>query len=287
VTPVVPKSPAVMGVLNVTPDSFSDGGLFLEPGTAVARGEALAAEGADVIDVGGESTRPGADPVSADVELRRVEPVIRELAGRVAVPISIDTSKAAVARVALAAGAAFVNDVTALRGDPQMAPLVADAGVDICLMHMLGEPRTMQDAPSYGDVVAEVGAFLEERLAFAVGEGIAEGRIWLDPGIGFGKTLEHNLELLRRLDEIAAIGRPVIVGASRKRFIGALTGRPEGERLAGSLAAAVLAWERGATMVRAHDVAETRDALTVAGATLGKGRSTGHLDQEVGDLQGL
>jgi dihydropteroate synthase len=258
------RSPAVMGVLNVTPDSFSDGGQFFAPGAAVAQGELMAAEGADLIDVGGESTRPAAEPVPEAEEIRRVAPVIEDLVTRVSAPISIDTRKSAVARAALSAGASFVNDVSALRGDSAMAAVVAEADVDLCLMHMKGEPRTMQDHPRYEDVVSEVKAFLEERLAFAVSQGIAEERIWLDPGIGFGKLLEHNLELLRRLDEIVAIGRPVVVGASRKRFIGALTGRPEGKRLAGSLAAAVAAYERGAGMVRVHDVAATRDALAVA-----------------------
>ena len=253
-----------MGVLNVTPDSFSDGGRYLEPAAALAHGEAMAAEGADLIDIGGESTRPGSDAVTAEEELERVVPVIEQLSVRVAVPLSIDTRKAAVARAALDAGASFVNDVSALRGDSAMAAVVAEAEADLCLMHMQGKPRTMQDDPTYEDVVSEVKAFLEERLAFAVGQDIPEDRIWLDPGIGFGKTLEHNLELLRRLDEIAAIGRPVVVGASRKRFIGALTGRPETERLAGSLAAAVVAYERGAAMVRVHDVRATREALALA-----------------------
>jgi dihydropteroate synthase len=256
--------PAVMGVLNVTPDSFSDGGAFLEPVAAVAHGRRLAAEGADLIDIGGESTRPGAEPVSTDEEIRRVLPVVEGLVAEVATPISIDSRKAPVARAALGAGASFVNDVSALRGDPGMAAVVAEAEADLCLMHMKGEPGTMQDDPRYGDVVSEVKAFLEERLAFAIAQGIPESRIWLDPGIGFGKALEHNLDLLRRLEEIVAIGRPVVVGASRKRFIGALTGRPEAGRLAGSLAAAVVAYEHGAGMVRVHDVAPTREALAVA-----------------------
>jgi dihydropteroate synthase len=258
-----------MGVLNVTPDSFSDGGLFLDPGTAVAQGRRLASEGADLIDVGGESTRPGADPVSLSNELERVLPVIEELTAKVPAPLSIDTSKAEVARAAIAAGAGFVNDVTALRADEAMAGVVADAGVDVCLVHMRGEPRTMQDDPRYDDVVGEVRAFLEERLEAAIEAGIAEERVWLDPGIGFGKTLEHNLELIRRLDEIVAIGRPVVFGASRKRFLGRLTDRPEAERVAGTVAVNVLALERGATMFRVHDVAPTRDALRVATATLG------------------
>jgi dihydropteroate synthase len=255
-----------MGVLNVTPDSFSDGGAFLDPDAAVAHAQRMASDGADLIDVGGESTRPGAEPVSVDEELRRVVPVLERLGG---VPVSIDTSKAAVAGAATAAGAVLVNDVTALRGDPEMAGVVAEAGADLCLMHMLGEPRTMQDDPRYEDVVSEVKAFLEERLGFAVACGISEERVWLDPGIGFGKTVEHNLELLRRLDEIVALGRPVVVGVSRKRFIGSLTGRAEPGRTAGGVAANVLAFLRGAHMFRVHDVAETRDALAVAAATVG------------------
>jgi dihydropteroate synthase len=258
-----------MGVLNVTPDSFSDGGRYLAPAAAVAHAERMVAEGADMIDVGGESTRPGADPVSEQEELGRILPVLEQLRTGREVPLSIDTSKAAVARAAIAAGAALVNDVTALQGDQSMAGVVAEAGVDVCLVHMKGEPRTMQEDPRYDDVVAEVRAFLERRLAFAVEAGISPDRIWLDPGIGFGKTLEHNLELIRRLREIVAIGRPVLVGASRKRFVGALTDRPEDQRLAGSLAAAVLAFERGASMLRVHDVAATKDALAVAAATLG------------------
>jgi dihydropteroate synthase len=258
-----------MGVLNVTPDSFSDGGSFLEPGAALAHAQRMAAEGADLIDVGGESTRPGAAPVSLDEELRRVMPVLEQLASGGGPPRSIDTSKSRVARAAMQAGAMFVNDVTALRGDPEMAGVVAESGAQLCLMHMKGEPRTMQDDPQYEDVVSEVKGFLEERLAFAVREGIAEERVWLDPGIGFGKALEHNLELLRRLGEVVALGRPVLVGVSRKRFIGALTGRPEREREAGSVAANVIAFEHGAHMFRVHDVAATREALAVADATLG------------------
>jgi dihydropteroate synthase len=256
-----------MGVVNVTPDSFSDGGEFLEPAAAITHARRLLAEGADLLDVGGESTRPGAEPVSEAVELERVMPVIEAL-GAEGAPLSIDTSKAAVAEAALAAGASFVNDVTALRGDSEMAAVVAAAGADVCLVHMLGEPRTMQDDPRYGDVVGEVREFLEERLAWAVAQGIAEDRIWIDPGIGFGKTLEHNLELIRRLDEIAGVGRPVVFGASRKRFLGHLTGREERDRVAGTVAANLLAFERGAAMFRVHEVAPTLDALRVAGATL-------------------
>jgi dihydropteroate synthase len=257
-----------MGVLNVTPDSFSDGGAYLDPVAAVAHARCMVAEGADLVDVGGESTRPGAEPVPVEEELRRVMPVIERLAAEGTAPLSIDTSKAAVARAATDAGAVFVNDVTALRGDPEMVAVVAESGADVCLMHLRGEPRTMQEYPRYGEVVSEVKAFLEDRLGFAVTHGIAEDRIWLDPGIGFGKTLEHNLELLRRLDEIVALGRPVVVGVSRKRFIGALTGRAERERVAGGVAANVLAFERGAHMFRVHDVAATRDGLVVAAATV-------------------
>ncbi len=258
----------IMGVVNVTPDSFSDGGEWFERDSAVAHGRDLAAQGAHILDIGGESTRPGAEPVPADEELARVIPVIERLADAGA-QLSIDTSKMAVARAAVRAGATYVNDVTAFRADPEIAGLVADSGCECCLMHMLGEPRTMQQDPRYGDVVSEVKAFLEERVAFAVGEGIAEARIHVDPGIGFGKTLEHNLALLRRLDEIAAIGRPVVVGTSRKSFLGRLTGREDPhERVAATVATTVLALERGASVFRVHDVAETADALAVAAATL-------------------
>jgi dihydropteroate synthase len=258
-----------MGVVNVTPDSFSDGGQFLDADAAVEHGLRLTAEGADILDVGGESTRPGADPVSEDEELGRVVPVIERLASDGRARLSIDTTKVAVARAALDAGASLVNDVSAFRFDPGMAALVAETGVGCCLMHMLGKPRTMQEAPRYDDVVSEVKAFLEERLAFAVSEGVDEERVWLDPGIGFGKTVEHNLELLRRLDEIVAIGRPVVVGTSRKSFLGKLAGgRDEGERLPGTIATNVLALERGASVFRVHDVAQNADALAVAAATV-------------------
>jgi dihydropteroate synthase len=256
----------IMGVVNVTPDSFSDGGRYLDPRTAIGHGEQLAAEGAAILDIGGESTRPGADPVSEEEELRRVVPVVEGLAG--VARISIDTSKVAVAAAALDAGADYVNDVTAFRSDPDLAALVAERGVDCCLMHMLGTPRTMQQDPRYDDVVSEVKAFLEARLAYAVGEGVAEERVMLDPGIGFGKTVEHNLELIRRLDEIVAIGRPVVFGVSRKSFLGKLTGRALGQRAVATAAANVLALERGASIFRVHDVPETVDALTVAAATL-------------------
>ena len=265
------RAPVIMGVVNVTPDSFSDGGLFLDADAAVEHGRRIAAEGAHILDVGGESTRPGAERVAEDEERRRVLPVIERLAddaGAAGVRISIDTTKSAVASAALGAGAGIVNDVSAFRFDPGLAGLVAESEADCCLMHMLGEPRTMQQDPRYEDVVSEVKAFLEERLAFAMGEGVAEERVWLDPGIGFGKTVEHNLELLRRLDEIVAIGRPVVVGTSRKSFLGKLAGgRDEGERLPGTIATNVLALERGATVFRVHDVAPNADALAVAAAT--------------------
>jgi dihydropteroate synthase len=258
-----------MGVLNVTPDSFSDGGLFLDAAAAVAHGRALEADGADIIDVGGESTRPGAAPVPAEEELRRVVPVIAQLvAAGVRAQVSIDTSKRAVAEAAVDAGATYVNDVTAFRADPDLAGLVADRGLDCCLMHMRGEPRTMQRDPVYADVVSEVKAFLEQRLAAAVAVGIAEQRIQLDPGIGFGKTPAHNLELLRRLDELVALGRPVVVGTSRKSFLGTIVGRDVADRLPATIATNVLALARGASVFRVHDVAPLRDALTVAAATV-------------------
>jgi dihydropteroate synthase len=259
----------VMGVVNVTPDSFSDGGEFLDPAAAIAHGRRLAAEGADILDIGGESTRPGAEPVDADEESRRVLPVIEALADA-DVQISVDTTKVEVAVSALEAGASIVNDVSAFRFAPELAGVVAGAGAECCLMHMLGEPRTMQHDPRYDDVVADVKAFLEERMGFAIAAGVREDRIWLDPGIGFGKTLEHNLELLRRLDEIVALGRPVVVGTSRKSFLGKLTGRPEQERLPGTIATNVLALARGARVFRVHDVAEVVEALTVAAATLSR-----------------
>ena len=255
-----------MGIVNVTPDSFSDGGVNYRAEDAVGAARRMAAEGAAIVDVGGESTRPGAQAVPLDEELRRVVPVLEALEGTVAV--SIDTVKAEVARRAVELGAVLVNDVTALRGDPELAGVVADSGAYLCLMHMLGEPRTMQVDPRYEDVVAEVAAFLEHRLRVAVDAGIAEERICLDPGFGFGKTVEHNFELLRRLDEIAALGRPVLVGISRKRALGRILGDPESTTgpLSASLAAAVAAYERGATILRVHDVRETVEALTVATA---------------------
>jgi len=259
--------PLIMGVVNVTPDSFSDGGAWLEPAAAIAHGRALVAGGAAILDIGGESTRPGASPVGAPEELRRVVPVLEGLRGA-GVRLSIDTSKAAVAAAALDAGASIVNDVTALRGDPQMAGLVAERRCQCCLMHMLGGPRTMQKDPLYGDVVDDVKAFLAQRLQFAMCAGIAENRIWLDPGIGFGKTIDHNLELLARLDELLELGRPIVVGTSRKSFLGKITGRAAGDRVPGTIATNVLALARGASVFRVHDVAEARDALDVAAATL-------------------
>ena len=266
-----PSRPKIMGVINVTPDSFSDGGQFAETATAVAHGRRLAGEGAHILDVGGESTRPGAEPVSEEEELARVVPVVESLAAEgLGVEISIDTAKAMVAEAALDAGAGIVNDVTAFRSAPELAGLVAERGAGCCLMHMLGEPRTMQREPRYEDVVSEVKAFLEERLAFAVAEGVREDRVWLDPGIGFGKTVEHNLELLRRLDELVALGRPIVVGTSRKSFLGKLAGgRSESERLPGTIATNVMALERGAAVFRVHDVAQVADALAVATATVG------------------
>jgi len=258
--------PSVMGVVNVTPDSFSDGGVNFDPGEAAASARRMLAEGAAIVDVGGESTRPGAEGVSADEELRRVVPVLEALEGEV--PVSIDTSKADVARRALELGAELVNDVTALRGDPELAGVVADSGAYLCLMHMQGEPRTMQLDPRYDDVVSEVGAFLEQRLSAAVAAGIAEDRVCLDPGIGFGKTVEHNFELIRRLGELTALGRPVVVGVSRKSSLGKLLGDPDAKTgsVAASVGAAVAAYERGATILRVHDVREHVEALTAARA---------------------
>ena len=258
--------PSVMGVVNVTPDSFSDGGVNFRPEDAIASARRMIDEGAAIVDVGGESTRPGSEPVSLDEELRRVLPVLEALSGEV--PVSIDTVKAEVARRALELGAELVNDVTALRGDPELAGVIAGSDAYLCLVHMLGEPRTMQADPRYGDVVSDVATFLEERLRFAVDAGIPEQRICLDPGFGFGKTVEHNFELLRRLGEIAALGRPVLVGFSRKRSLGRILGDPEATTgpLSASIAAAVEAYERGATIFRVHDVREHVEALTVAAA---------------------
>ncbi len=259
----------VMGVLNVTPDSFSDGGEWFDAPDAVAHGLDLIAEGASIIDIGGESTRPGAASVGVDEELRRVIPAVEGIrAADPEVKISVDTSKAEVVARGLAAGATLVNDVTSLRVAPQIAELTAAAGAELCLMHMVGNPRTMQDDPVYDDVVSDVKRFLVERMEFAVAHGVAEDNIILDPGIGFGKTVAHNLELLNRLDEIVALGRPVLIGTSRKSFLGKLTGRGTTDRLAATLATNVIGYERGARIFRVHDVAPHIDALTVAAATL-------------------
>ena len=260
--------PSVMGVVNVTPDSFSDGGVNFRAEDAIAAARRMLEEGAAIVDVGGESTRPGSGGVSLDEELRRVVPVLEGLAGDV--PVSIDTAKAEVARQAIGLGAELVNDVTALRGDPELAGVVAEAGCYLCLMHMQGKPRTMQLNPTYDDVVSDVKAFLEERLAVAVAAGVPEERVCLDPGIGFGKTVEHNFEVVRRLDELVAIGRPILIGLSRKSSLGRILGDSEATTgpLSASLAAAVAAYERGATIIRAHDVREHVEALTAARAVV-------------------
>jgi dihydropteroate synthase len=261
-------NPKLMGVVNVTPDSFSDGGEFLDPEAAIAHGVELAEQGAEILDVGGESTRPGAEAVGADEERARIEPVVRALAAA-GHTTSIDTSKAAVAAAALDAGASIVNDVTALRGDPEIGALCAERGAGLVLMHMQGDPRTMQVEPRYGDVVEDVKAFLAERVEVAVGAGVAEERIWVDPGIGFGKTLEHNLELLRRLGELRGLGRPLVVGTSRKSFIAKIDDSPVEERLGGTIASSILAAAEGADVLRVHDVAATAQAARVANAILG------------------
>jgi len=254
----------IMGILNVTPDSFSDGGRFLSPDAAVERALAMEKEGADIIDVGGESARPGADPVPVKEELRRVLPVLERLRGKLRIPISIDTTKAEVAEAALRAGASIVNDISALRFDPAMASLVAKFGAGLVLMHMLGTPKTMQQAPHYEDVVTEVRDFLAERAQYAQSQGIPREAIAVDPGIGFGKTVEHNLELLRRLPELVELGFPVLVGPSRKSFIGAILGLGVEERLEGTLAACAVAVVRGADILRVHDVKEVRRAADLA-----------------------
>jgi len=254
--------PSVMGVVNVTPDSFSDGGIHLDPNVAAAAARRMVEDGAAIVDVGGESTRPGSAGVSVEDELQRVVPVLDRLGGEV--PLSIDTSKASVARAALERGAILVNDVTALRSDPEVADVVAASGAYLCLMHMQGKPGTMQEEPRYDDVAQEVASFLKERMAFAVARGISQERICLDPGIGFGKTVAHNLELVRRLDVLLALGRPVLVGFSRKSSLRSLTGSDD--LLGASVAAAVAAFERGATILRVHDVKPHVDALTVAAA---------------------
>ena len=265
----LPRSPRprVMGILNITADSFYEDSRVPSAEAAVRRGLEMEAEGADMLDIGGESTRPGSDPVSREEECRRVLPVVEALAKKVKIPLSIDTSKAAVAERALDCGASILNDVTALRGDPRMSEAALRYPV-VLLMHMLGTPRTMQEDPRYSDAVAEVAAFLRERLSAFSARGGDTGKVWLDPGIGFGKTLEHNLEILSRLEELRALGRPLVLGASRKSFIGGVLGEPgrplpAQERLPGSLAAACRAAEAGVHAVRVHDVKETRRALEV------------------------
>src|SRR5829696_7282983 len=265
--------PKIMGIVNVTPDSFADGGQFLDAERAIAHGRELSAEGADVLDIGGESTRPGAEAVTAEEELSRVAPLIDALVRGDGPPVSIDTSKLAVAEAALNAGAVMVNDVTALRAEPDLAGLCAQRGCEVVLMHMLGDPRTMQENPVYEDVVDDIKAFLAERIEFAVAQGIDEERIWIDPGIGFGKTVEQNLELHRRLGELAALGHPIVFGSSRKSFIGKLTGAEVHERLGGSIASNVIAYDNGAEMLRVHDVAPMRQALTVVEAILDPARA--------------
>ena len=261
----------IMGVVNVTPDSFSDGGAFSDADAAVAHGLRLGFEGADLLDIGGESTRPGAAAVTAAEELHRVLPVIAGIhAADPSIRISVDTSKAAVAAAALDAGATYVNDVTALRGDPDMAALVAERGADVCLMHMRGTPRTMQAEAVYDDVVEDVKAFLHERIEAAVAAGVAADRIEVDPGIGFAKTIDHNLALLQDLDRLTSLGRPIVLGTSRKSFLGRITGRETAERMPATLATVVMGLERGAEVFRVHDVAPARDALEVAAATLAR-----------------
>jgi dihydropteroate synthase len=260
---------AVMGIVNVTPDSFSDGGAFQDHAAAIEHGLRLAGEGADILDVGGESTRPGAAPVSEQEEARRVVPVIRELAARAGVPVSIDTTKAAVAEAACAAGATIVNDVSGLRFDPRLGEVVARTGAALVIMHLKGTPHTMQVAPAYDDLLGEVIAELAAGLARAAAAGVAADRVLVDPGIGFGKTLEHNLELLDRIGELGALGRAILVGPSRKAFIGRLLDLPPGERVEGTIAACCCAADRGAHVVRVHDVGPVRRALRVADAIRG------------------
>jgi len=261
------STPRVMGILNVTPDSFSDGGDFFSLDQALQQAQQMVAAGAAIIDVGGESTRPGAGEVGVEQELERVIPVIEMIAAELSVPVSIDTSKPEVMRAAVAAGAGMVNDIYALRR-PCAVEAVAELGVPVCLMHMQGEPRTMQTAPDYGDVVAEVGAFLAERVVACETAGIARSQIVIDPGYGFGKQLEHNLSLFKHQGELLALGLPLLVGVSRKSMIGAPLDRPVGERLSGSIALAALAIWQGASIIRVHDVAESVDAVRMAEAVL-------------------
>jgi dihydropteroate synthase len=266
------RRPLVMGVVNVTPDSFSDGGRFFAFEEALTQARALAAAGADILDLGGESTRPYADPVPLEEELRRVIPLIKALAGEVHLPLSIDTYKAPVARAALNAGASLINDISALRFDPDMAPLAVEFQVPVVLMHMQGTPRDMQRHPHYDDLIGEVKSFFQERLEFAVSQGIPKELVILDPGIGFGKTFQHNLELLNRLDEFLDLGCPLMVGPSRKAFIGHLLNLPNGEvRDVGTLGAVAVAAMRGASIIRTHNVSYTRQLLAVMEAIIGAG----------------
>ena len=262
--------PRVMGILNVTPDSFSDGGRFVVPDDALVQAERMIAEGADILDIGGESTRPGAAAVSLDEEMARVLPLIERVAAEFDVPVSIDTSKPQLMRAAVAAGAAMINDVSALRA-PGAVAVVAALGVPVCLMHMQGEPRTMQAAPQYDDVLADVIRFLADRVTVCVAAGIARERLLIDPGFGFGKTLQHNLALLRGLGQFRQLGLPILVGISRKSMLGAITGKPVGERQTASVAAALMAVERGARIVRVHDVAAMVDALRLWRAVTDQG----------------
>jgi dihydropteroate synthase len=261
----VGPQPVLMGILNITPDSFSDGGRFLAPKDAVARAEKLVADGAALLDIGGESTRPGSEPVSEDEEWARVGPVLRELAARTDVPLSIDTRRSGVARRAVNAGACLINDVTGLSGDPDMARAVADSGAGLVLMHMQGEPRSMQDRPHYDHLMADICRHLRRGIERAVDAGVPEDRILIDPGIGFGKTLDHNLEILANLGQLRSLGRPILLGVSRKRFIGDLTGvRTPADRICGTAAACAMAVAAGALVLRVHDVREVREAAAVA-----------------------
>jgi dihydropteroate synthase len=260
---VTDRRPRVMGIVNVTPDSFSDGGRVRTPGDAVAHALRMVDEGADLLDIGGESSRPGAEPVSLDEELRRVVPVVEALATRAGVPISVDTTKAEVARRAIAAGASIVNDITALQGDPELTRVVAGTGAGVVLMHMAGTPRTMQANPRYDDVVAEVHAALAGRIETVEALGVPRIRIAIDPGIGFGKTLDHNVKLLRNLDQFATLGCAVLIGTSRKGFLGTLTGRPVDRRVTASVVSSLAAVVKGAGVVRVHDVAAMVDAIRI------------------------
>ena len=262
----------IMAILNITPDSFSDGGLFLDTETAVKHAERMVAEGADIIDIGGESSRPGADPVSAEAEMDRVLPVIEKLAKTIEIPISIDTYKSSVARQALDMGACIVNDITALQGDPDMAPVVARAGVPVVLMHMSGTPRDMQIDPYYDSLISEIISFLETRIQVAVDAGISPNQIIVDPGIGFGKTAAHNLEIIRRLREFRSLGKPILIGTSRKSFIGKVLDLPADNRLEGTAATVAVAIANGADVVRVHAVKEMARVVRMTDAIIRSGQ---------------